>query len=104
MILRFEKQDVRVETPINLLAGEAMVTCLAGLRTFSKAIDGFCKLQSHLLLPNPFVSKKEVAVNHLIRLDRPLKQVNGLFVPQDIFKRHNHIPVYRSKIKMQISK
>jgi hypothetical protein len=54
-----------------------MIARLSGLRFFPEAVQGLRKLQSHGLLPDPFIPQKEVAVHDLPISDRPLQECYG---------------------------
>jgi hypothetical protein len=86
LALWFDEQDIGMETVINLFAGETMI---AGVLFFSPSIEtveDLCKLESHILLSNPLISQKEITMTHFILMDRPFKELNGPFMPQDVFK------------------
>jgi hypothetical protein len=70
----FNEQNIWMKRVINLFAGKAMIAGISPFRFFPKAVECLCKLESHVLLPNPFISQKEVAVHHLFMFDCPLEQ------------------------------
>jgi hypothetical protein len=68
----FNEQNVGMKTMVNLSTGDAMIASISPVSLSSEAVERLCKLESHILLSDPFVSQKEVAVNDLLILDRPL--------------------------------
>jgi hypothetical protein len=73
----FNEQDIWMKSVINLLTGRAMVAGIPSLNSLIETIEGLCELQGHLLLSDPLVSEKEIAVGDLIPLDGSLQQFDG---------------------------
>jgi hypothetical protein len=67
-----------MEMVIDLFAREAMIAGIPSSSPFVEAVQSLCKLYSHPLLSNPFISQKKVTIHHFIFFDGPLKQFNGL--------------------------
>jgi hypothetical protein len=61
-----------METAINLFAGGATIAGILLFRPSLEAVEDFCKFESHILLSDPLIAQKEIAMEHLIRFDRPL--------------------------------
>jgi hypothetical protein len=76
----FDERDVWMEMMVNLLTGCTAITAVPFFNLCFEAIEGLCKLESYPLLPNSFISRKEVAMDDRIILDRPLKEFDGLRV------------------------
>jgi hypothetical protein len=75
-----------MEMMVDLLAGRTTITSIPFPHCSFKAVQGLSKLESHPFLSNAFVTQKDVAVDYLIILNRPLKEFNRLGMTQDIFK------------------
>ena len=73
----FNDQNIWMESVINLFTGEAMITGIPSLNSLIETIEGLCKFQGHLLLSDPLVSKKEIAMGDLVPLDSSLQQFDG---------------------------
>jgi hypothetical protein len=61
-----------MKSVINLFTGSTMITGISSFGLCFEAVERLCKLKSHVLLSDPFVSQKEVAVNDFLVFDRPL--------------------------------
>jgi hypothetical protein len=76
-----DDQDIRMEMMIDLFARETSIASIPFFNFSFKAVDGFCKLDGHPLLANPFIAQEEVTMTHFIPMDCPFKEFNGPFMP-----------------------
>jgi hypothetical protein len=51
-----------MELVIHLFARGTAITGISTIISSLKAIDGFCKLEGHPFLSNPFISKEKIAM------------------------------------------
>ena len=70
--LWFNEQNIGMKAMINLFARGAMIAGISCVDFCCETVECFCKLESHVLLSDPFIPPKEVAVNNLLIFDCPL--------------------------------
>jgi hypothetical protein len=75
-----------MEVMIDLFTRGTTITCIPFFHRSFETVEGFCELESHPLLSDPFIAQEEVTVTHFILMDCPFKEFNGLFVTQNVFE------------------